>query len=229
MNHERILVVAAHPDDEILGCGGTMALLSRRAEVRIFIVGEGITSRVGVTPDEATKQLADLRDDARRAAQRVGADVSFAGLPDNRLDTVPLLEIGQLIEEQVEAFKPGAIFTHFPGDLNVDHRQVFNAVMIAARPPSAPAIAEIHCFEVLSSTEWAFGRINGAFNPQTFYDISSTVEAKVEAMLEYRSERRSFPHPRSSESIRAAATRWGTVVGVSAAEAFVTVRQIRRS
>lgn len=226
---ERVLVVAAHPDDEVLGCGGTMALLSRSAEVRILIVGEGITARVAVPAGEAPRQLASLHEDARRAGRTVGAEVWLARLPDNRLDTVPLLELSQLVEEKIDAFKPTMIFTHFYGDLNVDHRQVFNAVMIASRPPSAPSVREVHCFEVLSSTEWAFGQINHGFNPQTFYDISATLDHKLEAMAQYRSEIRDFPHPRSLDAIRASAVRWGTVAGFAAAEAFVTVRQLRRA
>jgi LmbE family N-acetylglucosaminyl deacetylase len=224
---DRVLVIAAHPDDEVLGCGGTMALLSQSHEVRILILGEGITARADVAIAEAPAQLADLHEDAHAAARLLGATVWLGGLPDNRLDTLPLLELTQRIEAKIQEFEPTIIFTHFPGDLNVDHRQIFEAVMIATRPIGSTPVREIHCFEVLSSTEWSFGQVNRPFNPQLFYDISTTIELKVEAMARYRSELRTFPHPRSIEGIRFAAARWGSVIGVKAAEAFVTVRQFR--
>lgn len=225
---DRVLVVAAHPDDEVLGAGGTIALLSRTCDVRILLIAEGITSRSGNSSDEQAAQLSELHGNAVKAGEMLGATVTIAGLPDNRLDSVPLLSIIKLIEAEKERFAPTIIFTNFNGDLNLDHRKVFEATMTAARPLPGSSVREVHCFEVFSATEWAFGRVGPAFTPQLFYDISDTLDLKLKALEHYGSEMRPCPHPRSPEAIRAAAVKWGSTVGVPAAEAFVTVRMTRQ-
>jgi LmbE family N-acetylglucosaminyl deacetylase len=222
-----ILVVAAHPDDEVLGCGGTIAGLAAGGhEVHIAVLGEGISSR-----DEApAPQLQQLTADAGAAATTLGArSVSFGGLPDNRFDQVALLDVTKQVEAWVEAIRPEAIYTHHPGDLNVDHGVTFRAVMTATRPgASTVAVADVYAFEVLSSTEWAFQRIEPVFRPNVFVDISRTIERKIAAMQCYETERRATPHPRSPETIRAAAVRWGSVAGMPVAEAFELIRSLRR-
>jgi len=225
----RILVVAAHPDDEILGCGGTMARLAREGhEVRAAILAEGMSSRYTHREDADPEQLQHLHAQAQQAAGKVGARESvLCKLPDNRLDTVPLLEVVKLVEELVARFQPEVIYTHHPGDLNVDHGVVHRAVLTATRPVAGQCVSEIYAFEVPSSTEWAFQRLEPSFRPSVFVDITETLETKIEAMACYDTETREFPHPRSPEALRAIATRWGSVVGLPAVEAFELIRSVR--
>ncbi|MGA7752702.1 MAG: PIG-L deacetylase family protein [Candidatus Sulfotelmatobacter sp.] len=224
-----ILVIAAHPDDEVLGCGGTAARLAKEGhDVFFAIMGEGITSRHKERDAAGGQQLGQLRQHAHAAAATVGVkDVFLHQLPDNRLDTVPLLEVVKLIEDLVDRIKPQVIYTHHPGDLNVDHGVIHRAVLTATRPMAGQPVREIYAFEVPSSTEWAFQRLEPSFRPNVFVDIANTIDAKVAAMECYESEARKFPHPRSPEALRALATRWGSVVGCAAAEAFELVRSIR--
>ncbi|MBZ5705065.1 MAG: PIG-L family deacetylase [Acidobacteriia bacterium] len=225
----RVLVVAAHPDDEVLGCGGTAVRLAQEGHaVHIAIMAEGITSRHAQRDQADAKQLSRLHQQAQAAAAKMGAkDVVLFKLPDNRLDTVPLLEVVKLVEELVEKLKPEVIYTHHPGDLNIDHEVVHRAVLTATRPMAGHPVREIYAFEVPSSTEWAFQRLQPSFRPNVFVDVTSTLDAKLDAMACYDSESREFPHPRSSEALRALATRWGSVMGCPAAEAFELVRSIR--
>lgn len=225
----RILVVAAHPDDEVLGCGATAARLAQEGhEVHIAIMAEGITSRHPQREQADTLELSRLHHDAQSAGAKLGAkEVTLFKLPDNRLDTVPLLEVTKLVEELVQRLRPQVIYTHHPGDLNVDHGVVHRAVLTATRPTGDQLVREIYAFEVPSSTEWAFQRIQPGFSPNVFVDVTSTLETKLAAMACYSTEAREFPHPRSPEALRAIATRWGSVVGCGAAEAFELVRSVR--
>jgi len=225
----KVLVVAAHPDDEVLGCGGTMARLAREGHaVHIAIMAEGITSRHSNRNDAHSGQLTRLHQQAHAAAAKVGAkDVLLFNLPDNRLDTVPLLDIVKLLEDLVQKLQPEVIYTHHPGDLNIDHGIVHRAVLTATRPLPGQSVREIYAFEVPSSTEWAFQRLEPVFRANAFVDVSATLEAKLAGLACYDSETRQFPHPRSPEALRANAVRWGTVVGCEAAEAFELVRSVR--
>jgi N-acetylglucosamine malate deacetylase 1 len=225
----RVLVVAAHPDDEILGCGGTMARLAKEGhEVHIAIMAEGMTSRYAQREAADSGQLCHLHQQAEAASKKVGAKkVTLFKLPDNRLDSVPLLDVVKLVEELVESWQPEVIYTHHPGDLNVDHGVVNRAVLTATRPMTGQPVREIYAFEVASSTEWAFQGIAPPFHANTFVDIGGTLDAKLEAMACYDTETRPFPHPRSAEALRAIAMRWGSVVGCGAAEAFELVRAVR--
>jgi LmbE family N-acetylglucosaminyl deacetylase len=224
-----ILVVAAHPDDEILGCGGTMARLAREGhEVRIAILAEGMSSRYAHREDADPRQLQHLHARAQQAADKVGAqEVVLCKLPDNRLDTLPLLDVVKLVEELITRFRPEVIYTHHPGDLNVDHGVVHRAVLTATRPVAGQCVKEIYAFEVPSSTEWAFQRLEPLFRPNVFVDIAETLETKIEALACYDTEARKFPHPRSAEALRAIATRWGSVAGLPAVEAFELIRWVR--
>jgi len=226
----RVLVIAAHPDDEVLGCGATVArLVSEGHDVRFAILGEGVTSRHPKRSDAEAGKLAALQCHARAAAEKVGVkDVLMHGLPDNRLDTIPLLDIVKLIEDLVERLSPEVIYTHHGGDLNIDHGIIHRAVLTATRPVNGTPVREIYAFEVPSSTEWAFQRLGRPFRPNVFVDVSRTLEAKIAAMQCYDSESRRFPHPRSPEALRAIAMRWGSVAGCAAAEAFELVRLVRR-
>jgi LmbE family N-acetylglucosaminyl deacetylase len=225
----RVLVIAAHPDDEILGCGATAARLVREGhDVHFAILGEGVTSRHADRVDADAGQLAALHRQAHAAALKLGVkNVVTHNFPDNRLDTIPLLEVVKVVEDLVDRLKPEVIYTHHGGDLNVDHGVIHRAVLTATRPVAGQPVREIYAFEVPSSTEWAFQRLEPAFRPNVFVDVTSTLDAKIAAMECYESEARRFPHPRSPEALRAIAMRWGSVAGCGAAEAFELVRSIR--
>jgi LmbE family N-acetylglucosaminyl deacetylase len=224
-----VLIVAAHPDDEVLGCGGTIARLAQEGhEVRVAILAEGMTSRSPQREQADPKQLHHLHKQAQRAADILHAkEVVVRKLPDNRLDTVPLLEVVKQVEELIEQFSPEVIYTHHPGDLNVDHGVVHRAVLTATRPVPGQKVREIFAMEVPSSTEWAFHGLKPCFQPNVFVDITGTLETKISALACYDTETRKFPHPRSPDALRAIAARWGSVAGFQAAEAFELIRSLK--
>ena len=222
----KILVIAAHPDDEVLGCGGTIArLVSEGKQVYIAILGEGITSRYDQRSEADQTSMQRLHSHSRQVAEMLGAQDLFAyGLPDNRFDTVPLLDIVKIIEDLVEKLSPEVIYTQHGGDLNVDHSIIYRATLIATRPMVGGSVKAVYAYEVASSTEWSFQGFHPTFRPNVFMDINSTLELKVQAMQLYESELLFFPHPRSPEILRATAHRWGSVAGLEAAEAFELIR-----
>ena len=221
-----ILVVAAHPDDEVLGCGGTVARLAKEGrDVYVAILGEGITSRYGQREQADQKLVEALHARSRQVAELLGAKgMLLHGLPDNRFDTVPLLDIVKIIEGWVEKFQPQVVYTQHGGDLNIDHAVVYRATLTALRPVAGHPVKELYAYEVPSSTEWAFNQFAPPFQPNVFVDISATLKLKLQAMQLYEGEVRSFPHPRSPEALEAIAKRWGSVAGLGAAEAFGLVR-----
>jgi LmbE family N-acetylglucosaminyl deacetylase len=224
-----VLIVAAHPDDEILGCGGTIARLAQEGQnVYIAVLGEGTTSRYQRREYADPQVVEAISVQCRQAAELLGAKELFMyDLPDNRFDTVPLLDVVKIIEELVKRLEPKVIFTHHGCDLNIDHVITHRAVLTATRPVAGCSVKEIYSFEVPSSTDWAFGQFQPPFLPNVFMDITTTLEAKIRAMAVYEREARSFPHPRSPESLQAIARRWGSMVGLQAAESFSMVRSIR--
>jgi LmbE family N-acetylglucosaminyl deacetylase len=224
-----VLVVAAHPDDEVLGAGGTMARLSAEGnKLAVLILGEGITSRDDGLRSPTSVTVDELLDQSRAAAAVLGVhDVKHAKMPDNRFDSVDLLSIVKLIEAEVQRVEPTLVLTQHGGDVNIDHHLTYRAVLAATRPVSRHPVRSVLAFEVGSSTEWAFQTLAPRFAPQVFFDISATLDAKLEALSRYTSEVRPFPHPRSAESVTAQARRWGSAAGVMAAEAFQVVREIR--
>lgn len=230
MQHQlKILVIVAHPDDEVLGCGGTIARLAKDGhEVYIAVLGEGITSRYGRPEKAERKVVEELHARSHDVGRYLSAkEVFLFSLPDNRFDTVPLLDIVKVVENLVNKLQPAVIYTHAGGDLNIDHQIVHRAVLTATRPLANYPVKELYTFEVPSSTEWAFRQFELAFRPDVFVDITETLEIKVQALQLYESEVRPFPHPRSPEALRAIARRWGSMVGLEAAEAFQLIRSIR--
>lgn len=234
----KILVIAAHPDDEVLGMGGTIKKYAQKKhDVKIVIMATGVFARRSQNYDNSTKyivdkrtvktmeeKMIDLRHDAQKAANIMGAkNIEFMDFPDNEMDKVSNLEITKKIESVIQQFKPTIVFTHSQHDVNVDHRALYDATMTATRPTSKCAVKKVISFEVPSSTEWYFPY---RFSPNMFVDITKELNIKVKALSAYKNEIRDFPHPRSKEAISVIARRWGTVAGFRAAEAFCLVRQI---
>jgi len=218
-----VLVLAAHPDDEILGAGGTLARHALAGdEVHAVVVSEGAGSRYG--DDMAAK----LQAQARFASMEIGfASLRLLGLPDQRLETLPLIELTQRFEAVVEELRPDTVYTHFPEDVNNDHGVVARAAWTACRPYRAPFVRNFLVFETPSSTEWAWPLTGSAFAPNHHVDITETLDAKVRAMACYESELREYPHPRSERALRERAAFWGSRIGRVAAEPFCVLREIR--
>lgn len=218
-----VLVVAAHHDDEVLGCGGVLARLARAGhDVHVAILGEGATCRLDDGDEAAKAALARLQQEqARRAAAILGARaVHFGDLPDNRFDSLPLLDVVRRVEALVREVGPDLVLTHHHGDLNVDHAVTARAVLTAARPLPDRTTRAVLSFEAPSSTEWAFGLPGSPFRPTLFVDIAEHLQAKLEALAAYGDEMRPFPHPRSAEAVRHLAALRGATAGRTAAEAF---------
>jgi len=227
MESKNILVVAAHPDDEILGCGGTIKkFVEMGYNAYTLILGEGITSRDDERDrNKREKELELLKMQAYDANRFIGVgEVFLYDFPDNRFDTVPILDIIKVIEKIKSKIKPEIIFTHHEKDLNIDHQITFRAVMTATRPTKGECVQEIYAFEVPSSTEWNFPL---CYSPNIFVDIGKTLEAKISAMKAYQSEIKEYPHPRSLEGIELLARIWGMKVGLSSVEAFQAVRVLK--
>jgi len=225
---KRILVVAAHPDDEILGCGGTLAkLVATGGIVHVLFLADGVFSRRVNSCASDDNELIVRRAAAQSACAILGIDqVFFGDFPDNRMDTIALLDIIKTIEIEVTEFCPDTIFTHHAGDLNIDHRLVHQAVVTACRPQAGISVKTLLMFEVPSSTEWQLPHSAPIFCPNWFVDISSTLEAKMAALNQYATEMRNWPHPRSMRAVEHL-NRWrGATIGVEAAEAFMLGRQL---
>jgi LmbE family N-acetylglucosaminyl deacetylase len=218
---ETVLAVVAHPDDEVLGAGGTLARHAAKGDaVHILFLADGVSAR---GDDKAAVERRVKA--ARLASSALGVhEPQFLGLPDNRLDRLELLDIVQPIENAIRKIAPQTIYTHHAGDLNIDHVLCHRAVLTACRPLPGSTVLRIYAMEVPSSTEWS----GNAFMPTHFVDISDTLQAKRRALEAYGEEMRPFPHARSYEAVDALATWRGASVGLRAAEAFIVVREIER-
>lgn len=219
-----VLVVAAHADDEALGCGGTIAKHVAAGDVvHVVFVADGVSSR----PDSIEGGRQNRQHAAERACAILGIQsVTYLDLPDNRLDSLPLLDIVQPLEKVLLQIAPETVYTHHGGDLNIDHELVHRAVMTACRPLPGTSVKNIFAFEVVSSTEWGVPT-QSPFTPQFFVDISDQLDTKMLALSAYTEEMRQAPHSRSMEHVRSLALHRGHTVGVFAAEAFVVIRVIR--
>jgi LmbE family N-acetylglucosaminyl deacetylase len=226
---DSVAVIVAHPDDEVLGCGGTIARFVREGKsVNVLIVADGESSR-GMDPSgRRTTELVAARTEAAHAARGVlgYASVELLAFPDNRLDRLELLEIVKEVERFIEQHRPATVLTHHVGDVNVDHKLVHEAVITSCRPQSGHPVRELLFCEIASSTEWRPAESGGGFAPNCFVDISAELETKVAALRTYDREMRAYPHPRSYRAVEALAQWRGATVGVAAAEAFVLGRRI---
>lgn len=221
---KKILIVAAHPDDEILGAGGTLIKHANNGdEVFCLILGTGALSREKATTKEASK----LHDDSLAAGKVIGfKQAYYASFPDNGFDTVSLLSIAKAVEKYIEQLQPEVIYTHFENDLNIDHRITFQAVLTACRPCNGCNPLEIYMFETLSSTEWQAGK-NSSFRPNHYVNIEKELTRKIKALKKYKGEIRQYPHSRSAEGIKILSQFRGLECGLKFAEAFCLVRKIQ--
>jgi LmbE family N-acetylglucosaminyl deacetylase len=216
---ESVLVIAAHPDDEILGCGGTVALHTGRGDkVTAVIACEGESLRYGLNGVGQAEHT-------RLAAAELGVeDVRLLGFADQRLDTLPLTDLITQLERLVTETQPHTVYCQWGGDVNRDHELLFKAALVATRP-TAPSISAVYAFDTASSTEWAYPR---SFIPDTWVEITNTLDRKIAAMRCYASEVRPYPHPRSLDALRHRAVAWGNQHCLEAAEVFMTVRRTMR-
>ncbi|WP_115024775.1 PIG-L deacetylase family protein [Synechococcus sp. UW69] len=226
---QKVLVIAAHPDDEVLGCGGTIAKHSDAGDhVQVLIMAEGATSRQPQRDRlHAKEELSELGKAAQAAGSILGAaGVELLDFPDNRLDSLDRLDLVKQIEERIEHHRPQMVYVHHSGDVNVDHRRLHEAVVTACRPSPGQPVRRMLSFEVASSSEWQPPGSAPAFLPNWFVDISNQWQRKREALLAYASEMRPWPHARSLEALESLARWRGAQVGVEAAEAFFLLRQV---
>ena len=224
-----ILVVAAHPDDEVLGCGGAIAKHTQNGDqVHILILAEGATSR-NLERDRQlfASELSTLETAAHQASKILGVDSLFLyDFPDNRMDSCDLLDIIKVIEQAIDQYQPQIVYTHHAGDVNIDHQLIHRATVTACRPIPNQSVQTLLFFEIPSSTEWQTSGSALPFIPNWFVDISETLECKLKALEIYESEMRPYPHPRSLEAVEYLARWRGATIGVKAAEAFILGRNL---
>tara|TARA_Y200000002_G_C22572199_1_gene617140 strand:- start:161 stop:850 length:690 start_codon:yes stop_codon:yes gene_type:complete len=225
---KNILIIAAHPDDEILGCGGLISkTIQKRSRVRVIFLAEGVTSRYAkeeINSKKVIKKSQERNNNALDALMKLGLNkkqIFFSNNPCCRLDNLNQLELVKIIEKHLNDFKPNEIYTHWHSDANIDHRITYEATITATRPVYKFNIELIACYEVLSSTEWNFKK---SFNPNLFINIDDHIENKITAIKLYKNEIKSYPHSRSLKSIRSLASFRGVQSGFKNAEAFEIIR-----
>ncbi len=216
----KIIVISSHPDDEAFGLGGTLYLHKKNGDkILVLIFTDGESAR-----NVSKTKILRRRKQAKAACSILGVnEVKFLNYPDQMLDTYPLVKLSKDIEKVLKSWNADTVYTHFWGDVNQDHRKVFEATMIACRPIPKSKIRRLLCYESPSSTEWNFAEPR--FAPNLFVDIKNGIKKKMQAVQVYKEELRETPHPRSLESIKNRARYWGSTVGVEYAEAFIIIRQ----
>ena len=220
----KVLVIAAHPDDEMLGLGGTIAKhASNGDEVHVLMVTEGSSTQYKDQPkmiEQKKKEIAKVKEILQISG------VHFLDLPDMKLDTLAHIDLNSPITKVVNEVQPETVYTHFYGDVNKDHRVIFESTMVAVRPSAESSVRKVICYNTPSSTEWNIQQGHSAFMPNMYVDITDFLHYKLEALKQYKSEMREYPHPRSPESIKIHANYWGSHIGVESAEAFMLMREI---
>ena len=216
---EKILVISAHPDDETLGLGGTILLKANQGDqVYVLIFSDGELAR-----EKIVSSVKQRENQAKKAAKILKIkEIKFLGYHDQKLDTIPLIELARHIEKAIKEWKPTTIYTHFWGDVNQDHQVLFNATSIATRPTPKSKIKKVICYETPSSTEWSHHN----FKPNLFVNINKVLKQKISALSNYKNELGEYPHPRSKQAIIARSNYWGASVGMKNAEAFIVIRDL---
>ena len=223
LKNKKILIIAAHPDDEILGCGGTIFKLKKKNNIKIIFLTNGVSARSN-SEDKILKRKSECEKLFKYL--RIGKP-TFFDLPDNQLDQLPLLKIVKKVENVIKSFKPEIVFTHYENCLNIDHQITYRATITACRPLKNISVKKILSFEVLSSTEWAVFK-KKTFQPNYYFEIDNEIKYKIKAMKFYKSELKKYPHSRSLKAIEALAKFRGISSGFKYAEGFVLVREIEK-
>lgn len=223
LNHiERALIIAPHPDDEILGCGGTIRkLVLNGVNVSVLVMTRGKKELY------SDKRIKNVRKEATSAHKLLGVSKTvFLQFPAPDLDTIPLSDLSVAISDEIKKLKPDTIFIPHRGDIHHDHKAVFDASLVAARPVQNYVVKRIYSYEVLSETEWAPPFSDDAFIPDNFVNVSEVFNFKLNAFRCFKSQIRVFPNPRSIKALESLASYRGSTVGFSLAEAFMTIRVI---
>lgn len=224
---EKVLVIAAHPDDEVLGMGGTIAKLVKEGSVvDVLIVTDGSSSQY--RESERLGEIIEAKKlETRNCANVLGVrDIYYGGLPDMKLDCTPHIDINQAIECVIDKVQPDTVFTHFWGDVNMDHQNVYKSTLVTVRPVLGQVVRNLYCYRVPSSTEWTPNKEDTMFMPNYFVDIEPYAEQKYKAFACYSTELRDYPHPRSVQYLRESDKAAGLRVGMLAAEEFVMLRKL---
>jgi len=223
----KVLVIAAHPDDEVYGMGGTIAKLSGQGhEVHVLIVTDGCTAQYAGRSD-LPEIIEKKRAEAQEAGRILGVkEVRFGPFPDMRLDTVDHVEVNRVIERAVNDIRPDVVYTHFYGDVNLDHQMVYRSTLVAVRPVPGQCVKEVYCYRVPSSTEWSPQLAQTAFLPNVMVSIAGFEEAKEQALLAYQTEARPYPHPRSAQYVRETDRACGLQWGQGSSEVFMLLRKL---
>ena len=227
---KKLLVIAAHPDDDILGCAGTISKLKKKYLINVLFIAEGTSCRfdnLKLKQNQIEKEINIREKQAKKALKSIGVNLhKFINLPCGRLDTIPIIDINKKIETEIESFKPNIIFTHSENDCNNDHSIVFKSVLMASRPNSKHTVEELYSFEVLSSTEWNF---SNNFNPNYFQILNKkNIQDKWKAFKNFKSEIHKFPLPRTKLGIFNLAKVRGSQAGAEYAEAFKLIRIFKK-
>lgn len=218
---EKILVVCAHPDDETLGLGGTLAIhAKKRDKIKVLVFATGQFGR-----DDSSKGIENRKNQCKNACSILGVKkVKFLDYDDQTLESIKLTELASKIEDEIRNWKPSVLYTHFWGDTNQDHRRIYEATLVSTRPTSKFLVKKVVCFETPSSTDWSTKSNN--FNSNMYIDIEKTINKKIRAFSQYKKEIQKYPSPRSKKSLLARAQYWGSKIGINYAESFIILREI---
>ena len=226
LNSKNVLVIAAHPDDEVLGVGGTIPLIRKSGgEVTVLIVTDGSSTQYA----DDTKIHIHKKACMEQANEALGSTrVIQWDYPDMRLDGISHVDLNQSFEKLISEHQFDTVFVHHYGDINLDHRLIYESVLVATRPQPGQYVRNIFSYQVNSSTEWGARRQGSMFEPNYYVDITDTIETKLAAFRLYTDEIREHPHPRSEQALRDRAAVYGSEVGCNYAEAFRLILAISR-